>query len=141
MCELQANLPCALPWCLDKATGGRYQTFHEHFAWQGFEGPERTSEGTEDPLGRQVQVCLFRHDVARPGWSLHEFVHCRTHDWRRGHARDLQRGGARLWEILQAGDWKSPAFLSYLDAHQLEAGCVAEAHELGEIENSDEDEG
>ena len=58
-------------------------------------------------------LCMIFH---QNGYDLlSNRVHCRTHDWRRGHARDLQRGGARLWEILQAGDWKSPAFLSYLD--------------------------
>jgi hypothetical protein len=35
----------------------------------------------------------------------------RTHDLRRGHARDLQLGGASLYEILSAGEWRSPAFL------------------------------
>ena len=34
----------------------------------------------------------------------------RTHDFRRGHARDLQRQGADLFEILAAGEWRSPAF-------------------------------
>ena len=41
----------------------------------------------------------------------------RTHDLRRGHALDLQLSGAPLWEILNAGKWKSPAFLQYLDLH------------------------
>ena len=70
--------------------------------------------------------------------SLHICV-CRTHDWRRGHARDMARGGSRLWEILKAGDWRSPAFLKYLDAQELESGAVAEVHELGELSDSDED--
>jgi hypothetical protein len=35
----------------------------------------------------------------------------RTHDLRRGHARDLQMYGASLYEILEAGEWRSPAFL------------------------------
>ena len=56
----------------------------------------------------------------------------RTHDLRRGHAKDLQLSGAcvacagrlvcdavlrgaPLWKILQAGEWRSPAFLKYLD--------------------------
>ena len=62
----------------------------------------------------------------------------RTHDFRRGHALDLQESGelqvpvsivfmrindcayagAPLWTILAAGEWKSPAFLQYLDAHK-----------------------
>ena len=52
----------------------------------------------------------------------------RTHDFRRGHDRDLQLGGASLAEILAAGKWSSPAFLKYLDMLQLETDVVVEAH-------------
>lgn len=52
----------------------------------------------------------------------------RTHDLRRGHARDLQTSGASLVEILLAGEWRSPAFLTYLDLAQLETDAVIEAH-------------
>ena len=52
----------------------------------------------------------------------------RTHDLRRGHARDLQERGASFAEILQAGEWRSPAFLKYLDMHALERDVVIEAH-------------
>ena len=55
----------------------------------------------------------------------------RCHDIRRGHARDLQHWGRTLYEILTAGEWRSPAFLDYLDVHELECGAVVEAH-LGE---------
>ena len=58
----------------------------------------------------------------------------RTHDLRRGHALDLQQRGGTLREILQAGEWSSPAFLSYLDLTQLELGAVVEAH-LAESED------
>ena len=53
----------------------------------------------------------------------------RTHDFRRGHALDLQKGGASLRTILEAGEWRSAAFLKYLDVGALEAGAVSEAHE------------
>ena len=58
----------------------------------------------------------------------------RTHDLRRGRAFDLQQRGGTLREILQAGEWSSPAFLSYLDMTQLELGAVVEAH-LAESED------
>ena len=61
----------------------------------------------------------------------------RTHDFRRGHARDLQRQGATLNEILRAGEWRSCAFLSYLDAHELERDAVIEAHVLESDSGSD----
>ena len=52
----------------------------------------------------------------------------RTHDLRRGHAEDLRRSGAPLWEILEAGQWSSPAFLKYLDLQQLDVDLVVQAH-------------
>ena len=75
----------------------------------------------------------------------------RPHDLRRGHAEDLRLSGAPplryspllnisgalncvgapLWKILAAGEWRSPAFLQYLDVHRLEVelvlqGCLDE---------------
>ena len=52
----------------------------------------------------------------------------RTHDLRRGHADDIRKSGGRLADILQAGDWSSGAFATYLDQHMLERDGVAEAH-------------
>jgi len=51
----------------------------------------------------------------------------RTHDFRRGHAEDMRRSGAKLCEILAAGDWSSAAFMVYLDRERLECDAVAEA--------------
>jgi len=72
-----------------------------------------------------------------------------THDFRRGHALDLQLSGeflhwacgwsrrsrmnlvgsgAPLYEILEAGQWTSPAFLKYLDVHRLETELVVQVH-------------
>jgi hypothetical protein len=62
----------------------------------------------------------------------------RTHDIRRGHAQDLLVRGASLAEILRAGQWKSPAFLVYLDLETLEKGAVVEAHR-DESSSDDED--
>ena len=52
----------------------------------------------------------------------------RTHDFRRGHARDMQAMGGTLAEILRAGEWSSPAFMKYLDQDELENEAVVEAH-------------
>ena len=62
----------------------------------------------------------------------------RTHDIRRGHAQDLLVKGASLSEILRAGQWKSPAFLEYLDLEVLEKGAVLEAN-LDESSSDDEE--
>ena len=51
--------------------------------------------------------------------------------------KDLRRSGATLGEILAAGDWRSPAFMSYMDKRQLELDRLVEAHDLA----SSEDEG
>ena len=64
----------------------------------------------------------------------------RLHDFRRGHARDLQASGANLATILAAGQWKSPAFLCYLDGVELENEAVAELHlDAHLVNSSDED--
>ena len=38
-----------------------------------------------------------------------------THDFRRGHAEDMRLSGCTLAEILAAGQWKSTAFLRYIN--------------------------
>lgn len=64
----------------------------------------------------------------------------RTHDLRRGHADDLREKGANLYEILSAGEWSSPAYLKYLDLHELEAGAVLQAHVDESSSEGDDDE-
>ena len=50
-----------------------------------------------------------------------------THDFRRGHAKDLQKSGVPLAKILAAGQWRSAAFMHYLDELDLEQDVVLEA--------------
>ena len=57
-----------------------------------------------------------------------DFDAYRLHDVRRGHALDLQSSGKPLAEILAAGEWRSPAFLKYLNTHQLQEDLVFQAH-------------
>ena len=52
----------------------------------------------------------------------------RTHDLRRGHAEDLKLSGENLFQILKASEWRSPAFLSYLDVNELESATVGAIH-------------
>lgn len=59
------------------------------------------------------------------------------HDLRRGHAQDMVDEGGRLCEILQAGQWKSPAFTKYLDLEAVEMQAAVEAH-MAESEDEDE---
>ena len=63
----------------------------------------------------------------------------RTHDLRRGHARDLQARGAAAREILEMGGWRSAAFLDYLDQDCLVDDAVLEAHLVESDESEDSD--
>ena len=66
------------------------------------------------------------------GWLSHlkvnEASKFRTHDLRRGHARDMARNCCRLHEILSAGEWRSAAFMSYQNRVELECEATLEAH-------------
>ena len=82
-------------------------------------------------------LTALRHMLKSLGVSGHEAY--RTHDLRRGHALDLQCSGAPLWEILEAGEWTSPAFLKYLDLHRLDTELVVQAHAGDSDSDSDLD--
>ena len=60
-----------------------------------------------------------------------------THDFERGHALDLERSGAPLWKILEAGEWRSAAFLKYLDLNLIDRDVVVQAHLDDDTENED----
>ena len=47
-----------------------------------------------------------------------------THGFRRGTAQQMLREGSRLGEILAAGDWRSPAFIQYLEKADVEEAAV-----------------
>ena len=64
----------------------------------------------------------------------------RLHDFRRGHTRDIQASGGTLYDILTAGGWSSPAFMSYLDVQELESEHVLQAHERDQIVQAHVDE-
>ena len=59
------------------------------------------------------------------------------------HARDLQAAEAPLCDILAAGQWKTPAFMAYIDVDELETAAVIQAHmdESSGDEMSAHDEG
>ncbi len=59
-----------------------------------------------------------------------------TKAFRRGRAVYIQKGGGRLKEILEAGDWMPPACMHCLKVSELEQDVVLEAH----IEESSGDE-
>ena len=81
-------------------------------------------------------LTALRATLQELGVSQHQAY--RTHDFRRGHAQDMAVRGSRLADILRAGDWRSAAFVSYLNQDELEAGAIREAH--GDLSSSDADE-
>jgi len=70
--------------------------------------------------------------------GVSNFALYRTHDLRRGHAQDMVNWGARLCEILAAGQWRSPSFMAYIDVASLECAAAVEAHQ--DDSSGDEDE-
>ena len=84
-----------------------------------------------------VVLTALRAALQELGVSQHHAY--RTHDLRRGHAQDMAVRGSRLADILRAGDWRSAAFLSYLNKDELEAAAIREAH--GDLSSSDDDDG
>ena len=117
-------------WCKSCAA-----TCPVHALWHYFSGLEKGAEPfsafTPGFALKSLRNMLRRLMV--PEYGMY-----RTHDIRRGHAQDLLAKGASLALILRAGQWRSPAFLEYLDLEALEKGAVVEAH-LDESSSDDED--
>ena len=105
-----------------------------HVLWPFF---ENLPEGSQPfaHLNMTAVLSNLRRRLARAG--VDNAASFRTHDFRRGHARDLLNGGGTLFEILEAGEWRSPAFLKYLNICELERDVVLQAH----LDDSSEDEG
>lgn len=80
------------------------------------------------PFTRFTPAYVLRQLRLRLSLEVADAMSFRTHDLRRGHARDLQNSGASLAEVLRAGQWRSPAFMSYLDVNALERDVVVQAH-------------
>ena len=77
-------------------------------------------------LNAQAAMQTLRLRLAAMGAERpQEFV---LHDFRRGHADDLREKGSTLNMILSAGEWKSAAFMSYINSADLERRVILEAH-------------
>jgi len=60
-----------------------------------------------------------------------------THDFRRGHAKDMQQAGATMEAILAAGEWRSRAVFTYLDHAELERDDALEAAMHSDTDNEE----
>lgn len=86
----------------------------------------RPSRATEMLRRRLRDIGVESHE----SYTLHAF--------RRGHAQDLVASGSSAAEILRAGEWRSCAFLQYLDVDSLECQAVVEAHLAESSDSGDE---
>jgi len=93
--QMCPHFPCAYAWCL-YARAACWDAAYVH-------------------IKSARALTALRELLAEAGVANAQV--CRTHDCRRGHAEDLRRGGARLFEtqIPAAGDGKSAAFVAYFD--------------------------
>ena len=107
-------------WCLT----GNAASCPVHVLWNFFCGLDYGSRpfAQYSPHFALTALRCILHDLGTP-----EAAKYRTHDLRRGHAQDLRESGAPLVEILLAGQWRSPAFMQYLDIESLEEEAVLEA--------------
>jgi len=103
--------------CRDAATDFNRDTCVVHSLWDRFfdkmpEGSQPWRKTTANMARDRLRAVLAKLEVAEPGTYA-------TQDFRRGHAEDLRKSGAPLSEILKAGQWRSAAFMSYLDTDEL----------------------
>ena len=117
-------------WCATCTSTCPVHVLWPFFASQGV-GAQPFVAFTPGFALRALRILLFRLKVPNAG-------RYRTHDIRRGHTQDLVDNGASLAQILSAGQWKSPAFLQYVNLDDLERDAVVEAHME---ESSSDDEG
>ena len=68
----------------------------------------------------KVRAACLALGLPRVGW----------HSFRRGAARDMLNRGCTLAQILDAGGWRSAAFLRYLSRRDIDARVALELSEL-----------
>ena len=90
----------------------------------GFKAVESSGEGARaeeaPPTCAQCTVCGTLSWRRRLRDLLQRFLvpdaqKYGTQDFRRGHAEDMRKMGCTLAEILKAGQWRSAAFMKYMD--------------------------
>ena len=128
VCQGQGHLSCsrfaAVGYGLPK--GG--QAVSGHFA---IRCQCQAAQNVDDPgSARRVEVqCARLQKRAREGHASRRHA-SRLHTARIFEVRlaVIPVAGCPLWEILAAGEWRSPKFLAYLDMHKLEMDAVMQAH-------------
>ena len=80
------------------------------------------------PFSMGGAVCLAKLRKYLRELRVNRFSKFGLHAFRRGHAQDMLSNGATLTMILRAGEWRSAAFMSYLNMADLGERAVLEAH-------------
>lgn len=97
--------------------------------WAGRAEGEQPWYHTIDAAGARLRMRELLQKLKVPAAQRYG-----THDFRRGHAEDMRKSGCTLAEILKAGQWRSAAFMSYLDeaamdkASQSTSTCIMTSH-------------
>ena len=84
---------------------------------------------------RELRAALNESLYATGMSRVHQFG---THDLRRGAAQEIAARGGTLAQVLQAGQWRSPAFARYLDRADLCERAVS--HVLIRFDESDDED-
>ena len=102
-----------------------------HTFWDSWMQFWPDGEAPWSPCTAQLAITRLRADLAKLAPVVTEPEKYGTHDFRRGHAEDLRASGSSLAEILKAGQWKSAAFLRYVnEAAALSSSSRSLAHAL-----------
>jgi len=112
---------CSCKPGLPPATLCPVHAFERFMKWQGSRRFGRVFPGFQlRSFQRVLRVYLERigeHELAASATS---------HGFRRGSAQELLRAKTPMARILQAGGWKSPAFLEYLEKEDIDSEAVLE---------------
>ena len=114
------SLLCRKCWCGESAI-----TCPIHSLWSRV---EKLPQGSPLFAGVTPARALRVLRDALAALQVADYMEFGTHGFRRGHTEDLRRSGASLKTILAAAEWRSPAFLAYLDLVSLETDFVVQAH-------------
>ena len=86
-----------------------------HTLWESWLDFWPEGEAPWADLSPQHVIRRLRADLAAMTFPVSDPEKYGTHDFRRGHAEDMRASGRPLADILHAGQWKSTAFLRYVD--------------------------
>ena len=86
-----------------------------HTLWDDWFEHWPTGAAPRENCSQQFVIKRLRQDLAKLAPMVSEPEKHGTHDFRRGHAEDMRASGCPLADILRAGQWKSAAFLRYVN--------------------------